>query len=72
MTLIAVDVGVTSDALEDAPVWLATDTLVGLDEARKALANPNLASRVIAKASSHMPELVTEMHRSQRQQDHDD
>lgn len=66
------EVGVMSDALEDVPVWLATDTLVGLDGARKALANPNLASRVIAKTSSHRPEPATEVHRSQRQQDHDD
>ena len=58
------EVGVMSDALEDVPVWLATDTLVGLDGARKALANPNLASRVIAKTSSHRPEPVTEAHRS--------
>ena len=65
------EVGVMSDALEDVPVWLATDTLVGLDGARKALANPNLASRVIAKTSSHRPEPATEVHRSQRQQDHD-
>jgi len=53
-------------------VWLATDTLVGLDGARKALANPNLASRVIAKTYSYMPDPVTEVHRSQRQHDHDD
>lgn len=66
------EVGVMSDALEDVPVWLATDTLVGLDGARKALANPNLASRVIVKTSSHRPEPVTEAHRSQRQHDHDD
>lgn len=66
------EVGVMSDALEDVPVWLATDTLVGLDGARKALANPNLASSIIAKTSSHRPEPATEVHRSQRQQDHDD
>ena len=66
------EVGVMSDALEDVPVWLATDTLVGLDGSRKALANPNLASRVIVKTSSHRPEPVTEAHRSQRQHDHDD
>ena len=53
-----------SDTLENVPVWLVTDTLVGLDEARKALANPNLASRVFAKTSSHRPEPVTEAHRS--------
>jgi hypothetical protein len=53
-----------SDTLEDVPVWLLTDTLVGLYEARKALANPNLASRVFAKTSSHRPEPVTEAHRS--------
>ena len=35
-------------------------------------ANPNLASRVIAKTSNHRPEPVTEAHRSQRQHDHDD
>ena len=28
-----------SDTLEDVPVWLVSDTLVGLDEAWKALAN---------------------------------
>ena len=61
-----------SDTLEDVPVWLLTDTLVGLYEARKALANPNLASRVIAKTFSHRPEPVTEAHHSQRQNDHDD
>ena len=61
-----------SDALGDVPVWLATDTLVGLDGAWKALANPNLASRVIAKTSSNRSEPVTEAHRSQRQNDHDD
>lgn len=66
------EVGVMSDALEDVPVWLATDSLVGQDGARKALANPNLASRVIAKTSNHRPEPVTEAHRSQRQHDHDD
>ena len=66
------EVGVMSDTLEDVPVWLLTDTLVGLYEARKALANPNLDSRVIAKASSHRPEPATEVHRSQRQHDHDD
>ena len=66
------EVGVMSDTLENVPVWLVTDTLVGLDEARKALANPNLASRVIAKTSSHRPEPLTEVHHSQRQQDHDD
>ena len=66
------EVGVMSDALEDVPVWLVTDTLVGLDEARKAVANPNLVSRVIAKTSCHRPEPVTEAHRSQRQNDHDD
>ena len=66
------EVGVMSDALEDVPVWLATDTLVGQDGARKALANPNLASRVIAKTSNQRPEPVTEAHRSQRQHDHDD
>ena len=60
------------DALEDVPVWLATDTLVGLDGAKKALANLNLASRVIAKTFSHRPEPVTEAHHSQRQNDHDD
>lgn len=58
------EVGVMSDTLEDVPVWLVTDTLVGLDEARKALANPNLASRVFAKTFSHRPEPVTEAHRS--------
>ena len=58
------EVGVMSDTLEDVPVWLVTDTLAGLDEARKALANPNLASRVFAKTSSHRPESVTEAHRS--------
>ena len=66
------EVGVMSDALEDVPVWLVTDTLVGLDEARKAVANPNLVSRVIAKTSSYRPEPVTEAHLSQRQNDHDD
>ena len=66
------EVGVMSDTLEDVPVWLLTDTLVGLYEARKALANPNLASRVIAKTCSYMPDPVTEVHRSQRQHDHDD
>ena len=66
------EVGVMSDALEDVPVWLATDTLVGQDGARKALANPNLASRVIAKTSNQRPEPVPEAHRSQRQHDHDD
>ena len=59
-------------ALEDVPVWLAADTLVGQDGAKKALANPNLASRVILKTSNHRPEPVTEAHRSQRQHDHDD
>ena len=66
------EVGVMSDTLEDVPVWLLTDTLVGLYEARKALANPSLASLVFAKTSSHRPEPVTEAHRSQRQNDHDD
>ena len=66
------EVGVMSDALEDFPVWLATDTVVCLYGARKALANPNLASRVIAKTSSHRHEPVTEAYRSQRQHDHDD
>ena len=66
------EVGLMSDALEDVPVWLATDTLVGQDGARRALANPNLASRVIAKTSNQRPEPVTEAHRSQRQHDHDD
>ena len=61
-----------SDTLEVVPVWLVTDTLVGLDEARKAVANPNLVSRVFAKTSCHSPEPVTEAHRSQRQNDHDD
>ena len=50
------EVGLMSDALEGVPVWLATDTPAGLDGASKALANPNLASRSIAKASSHRPE----------------
>ena len=66
------EVGKMSDALEDVPVWLATDTLVGLDGVRKAPANLNVASRVIAKTSSHRPEPVTEVHRRQRQKDHDD
>jgi len=45
-------------------VWLATDTLIGLDGARKALANPSLAPRVIAKTSSRRPEPETETHPS--------
>ena len=43
------DAGVMRDVLENIPVWLATDTLAGLHGARNALANPNLASRAIAK-----------------------
>ena len=64
--------GIKNLICDDFPMWLATDTLVGLDGARKALANPNLASRVIAKTCSYMPDPVTEVHRSQRQHDHDD
>jgi len=58
------EVGVMWNVLEDVPVWLATDTLIGLDGARKALANPSLAPRVIAKTSSRRPEPETEMHPS--------
>ena len=58
------EVGVMWNVLEDVPVWLATNTLIGLDGARKALANPSLAPRVIAKTSSRRPEPETEMHPS--------
>lgn len=46
------EAGVMRDVLEIVPVWLATDTLMGLYGARNALANPNLTSRMIAKTSS--------------------
>ena len=41
------EVGVMQVVIEYAPVWHATDTLIGLRSARNALANRDLALRVI-------------------------
>jgi glucokinase len=66
------EAGVMRGVLENVPVWLATDTLIGLYGARNALTNPNLVSRVVAKSTSYRPKLEKEMRLRQRQNDHDD
>ena len=64
------EVGVMQVVIEYAPVWHATDTLIGLRSARNALANRDLALRVITKTYSLRPGAVKEMHRSYKKSDY--
>ena len=53
-------------------VWLVADMLIGLCGARNALANPNLASSVIAKTPGRKSDPKTEIHTGKTQNDYDD